>query len=160
GGATTFMIDFNNASPSNNNSTPQRWAYFAVHEFGHILGFEHEMDRADNPWYATGSGCQPDRAPDPKPGESYLPPFDGNSVMLYNVGGPKPGCGIAWNGVSSSTLAGLDSSVNALEQISAWDVAGVQAAYGAKPAGSLVGLGGRCVNIPGDAIAWGTYLIA
>ncbi len=54
--------------------------YYAVHEFGHVLGFEHEQDRRDNPELGTESSqyCQGSQFS----GEN-ITPFDRASVMHY-----------------------------------------------------------------------------
>ena len=154
--ATTLKLDFNTSWDGHDQ--PRRWADIVVHEFGHLIGFEHEMDRADNPYFTTGVGCTPDGG-GPKSTVNFTP-YDANSIMAYDVSGPRVGCGIGWVGWAPTMLKGLPPGEDWFQPISAWDVAGAQAAYGVKPAGTLVGLGGKCVNIYGGSHNWGSSLIA
>ncbi|MCY1041555.1 FG-GAP-like repeat-containing protein [Corallococcus sp. bb12-1] len=84
-----------------------RLEYLGVHEFGHTLGFGHEMDRDDNPerlpdGTACGSGA-------PQPG-TVLTSYDRDSIMHY------------------CNLTGNNSG-----RISRIDIMGAQAAYGSSP---------------------------
>lgn len=82
-----------------------------IHEFGHALGYHHEWRRVD--WTLPE---QPDYADDPNLNGDVLGTGanDLNSIMDYSSG--------------PSTF-----------ELSAWDIIGVQNAYGRKSSGSLVG---------------------
>ncbi|MFM2419453.1 MAG: hypothetical protein RL385_4176 [Pseudomonadota bacterium] len=86
-----------------------------MHEFAHALGFDHEIDRIDQP----STSCLP--VPADVPG-AYHTPYDDRSI-------------------TNSTYC-----TNS-ENLSAWDVVGLQRIYGQKPAGSLVGANNKCVDI-------------
>ena len=83
----------------------------AVHEFGHALGFDHEQQRPDTPDTnpVTGARCPRDTAGDYP--HRTLGPWDPNSVMNYCNGRPA----------------------NDKGELSAGDIAGVQAIYGPPP---------------------------
>lgn len=102
-----------------------------LHEFGHVLGYEHEMVRPD--FSDTGGGCSES---DVSGGNAFGTDPDINSIMAST------------NYCNNNTA------------LSPWDVAGVQRDYGRKAPGSVVGLGGRCVNIKGGTTALGAPLIA
>lgn len=98
-----------------------------AHEFGHILGFPHEMTRPDfidDPAAAPGN-CHEDNTN----GGDYLgtPANDRFSIMSHGIY-----CG--WQS----------------EDLGAWDIVGVQKAYGRKPFGSIVGLENSCLEVPND----------
>jgi hypothetical protein len=103
----------------------------SIHEFGHVLGFGHEMRRPDFV-DLVGTGCAE---------------TDGIGNTLGTDADPQ------------SIMAATGYCQNNT-QLSAWDVIGVQRAYGRKPGGSIVGLGGRCVNIEGASSASGARLVA
>jgi hypothetical protein len=73
----------------NDTSLPQatkdwirtRWRYVAVHEMGHVLGFDHEQDRTDN--------NQPASCARARTTGTYLTAYDWDSVMNYC--GPNDG---------------------------------------------------------------------
>jgi hypothetical protein len=102
-----------------------------LHEFGHALGFAHEVDRPDNP---AGGGSVCHRTTDNN--GTYATPYDYDSIMSYSYGCPPDASG------------GL--KVNGIYVLSPTDVWGIQSLYGRKPQYSLVNLhAGRCLSIPG-----------
>ena len=105
-----------------------------LHEFGHALGFEHEMDRRDWPAQLSVS-CPGSRIAGSDPGLNFNhTPADALSIMSYSY-------------CSSS-----------LDRLSPWDIVGVQTAYGRKPAGSLVGMNNRCLDVPSADYRSGTLM--
>lgn len=102
----------------------------AVHEFGHVLGFDHEQERADNPDW-----CKEERFN--APGDSSCPDselsaaWDASSVMNY--------CNVNWSG--NGTL-------------SAADISAVRRLYGTPVSvpcdAGLTDCSGACVNISSD----------
>jgi hypothetical protein len=128
-GPTVFPIDFNIKNDA--NDTPERWAYFAGHEFGHILGFEHEMDRFDNPYFSDHeTGCPTTATAIPSGSLVASTPYDAESIMSY-CGGES-----YWD----PALGGYAA------QLSAYDVIGAVATYGKKPANSLIGIDGKALT--------------
>ncbi|MDX2005584.1 MAG: M57 family metalloprotease [Meiothermus sp.] len=81
-----------------------RVEYIAVHEFGHVLGFGHEQDHADNKGNCTDSV---DSSASPVPFTAY----DRDSVMNY-----------------------CNSDGNSTGRLTDLDIAGVQQAYGVRRA--------------------------
>jgi len=153
GGARSFYVDFNNSDPfkdprypalgtvcgSSDNSTPQRWAYFAVHELAHALGLNHEQDRPDRVTVTP-------RCPGSDIGvtPNYLgTPYDINSVMNY--------CNAAGNVGSDDPVVGWKYA------ITAWDKIGMQNLYGRKPPGSIVGLHAGCVAADSTGLMAGLH---
>lgn len=91
-----------------------------LHEFGHGLGFAHEMDRSN---FTSEPGCPHGSA---TTGNPWGTPPDPASIMTYTY-------------CASNTTPAL----------SPWDIVGIQNAYGRKSSGSIVGSGGRCLDVPG-----------
>ena len=90
-----------------------RFRYEVIHEFGHALGFVHEMQRPDNWPYGTAMQCLASDTSDtgnyePVTGGIYLTPtYDVNSIMNYC----NPASGFP-------------------QDLSLGDIRGVRAAYG------------------------------
>lgn len=95
-----------------------RVEYVAVHEFGHVLGFNHEQDTPGNvegPTYCKSSGSEPNTTP--------LTPYDRDSIMNYcnrdgNIAGNLTDIDIAGvqkvYGVRRQNIASLNSCASAL----------------------------------------------
>ena len=104
----------------------------ALHEFGHVLGFYHEEERADyRPSGRTvpGSPCTPQTYPNDKP--QFYGAYDGHSVMSY--------CGQPASDPSTWK-----------EILSPGDIAAVQRAYGRRIGGQLVSPRGNCLAAHAD----------
>jgi hypothetical protein len=94
------------------------------HEMGHALGFQHELDRTD----AHGTDSPADCRYGINANGTIYTPNDPASIMNFTYCGEAHG------------------------QLSPWDIIGAQKAYGRKWAGEIVGLGGRCVNVPDSQV--------
>jgi hypothetical protein len=113
--------------------------WYAVHEFGHALGVLHEHARPDF------SECWKSRLDkfswffqDKRSGGGVaVTAYDGDSVMNYCSDG-----------------AGTNRGA-----LSTNDILGLQLVYGRKPRGSIVGRGGRCLDVPGSAVLAGNQTI-
>jgi ricin-type beta-trefoil lectin protein len=101
-----------------------------AHEFGHLLGFEHEFARAD---WEDPPGCH---------------------AQKLREGGDT--LGTPANETESIMVASGYCQYN--QWLSAWDIVGVQNLYGRKKAGSIVGLENRCLDIPGGTPSVGEDL--
>jgi len=121
---------------NNGTSAQPRMEYVAVHEFGHVLGFEHEQDRpqsepgvldcrrAQCAGASDFNKCMADAATDEN--GTVLGAYDANSIMNYcNADGNNHG------------------------YLSAVDVYGVRSLYGHKPSGSITDFAGNCLDVAG-----------
>lgn len=105
-----------------------------LHEFGHALGFEHEMDRRDWPEQPLPA-CQSSRI------------AGTNAEVNFNRTPPD-----------ALSIMGYSYCSSSLGRLSPWDIVGLQTAYGRKPAGSLVGMNNRCLDVPSAAYRTGSLL--
>jgi hypothetical protein len=108
--------------------------------FGRALGLEHELGRSAN--YEPCTPCDSKAAcvdaarPQCLPSGFCGEPFDHASIM------------------SAPSCAGVEPT----RRFSAWDVMAIQRAYGRKPHGSLVEIGGRCLEVRGGTAAAGSVV--
>jgi hypothetical protein len=116
------------------NSNDDCVTWTAIHEFGHALSFKHEHARHDFQ-ECTMSRLNPGGLFNDKRsgGGVALTTYDGASVMNY--------CAPNGNGAGQLTWK---------------DVAGLQSVYGLKPRGSIVGPGGRCVDVDNSNLGNGS----
>mgnify|MGYP003575313221 CR=1 FL=1 len=102
-----------------------------LHEFGHALGFLHE-----------GRDVRPDGTP-----ETNCVQRTSGGVSLENEGD-----------LSLSVMGNFRGACQSAV-LSNWDILGARRAYGRKPTGSIVGLGGLCLDVAGDSSALGAAVI-
>jgi Ricin-type beta-trefoil lectin domain len=113
-----------------------------LHEFGHALSFDHEVDRPDNP---NAIGCQRNTAY----GGTYETAYDPESIMSWSYP-----CDLDPSDPDSTN--GL--LVDGFWVLSPGDIWGIQNVYGRKPQGALVNLNaGRCLSVPGASPQYGTH---
>ena len=98
-----------------------------MHEMGHGLGFHHEWDRADNP---HNTGCTvADGNYEANTDTYYGTQFDKLSIMNFSYDQGDPSCALPTP-----------------FRLSAWDIVGVQNAYGRRKPGTLVAASGNCLD--------------
>jgi F5/8 type C domain/Astacin (Peptidase family M12A) len=117
------------------------WAHTAVHEFGHALGFKHEQDRFDNPYWSDGRastgdptvGCSNVTVTTPyrSPPSLLLTSYDYYSIMNYC--GEKYDLGVIADPFHFAKYINVNRAT-----LSPLDVNGVRALYSVKPASSII----------------------
>lgn len=142
GGTANMTLDVNDT----------REPVVALHEFGHALGFSHEFDAHD--WSGTCMACASNADCGSSDGKVCLPSgYCGHTHGIYDAVTPADR-----DSIMAATYCGGWAETHG--SLSSWDVIGVQRVYGRKHHGSIVGLGGRCMNVSGGTTAWGKDLIA
>jgi hypothetical protein len=102
----------------------QHFTYEVLHEFGHAIGFAHEMVRPDNWVDGVIVGCAPDDGESASDGTYLTPYFDFHSVMNYCMGwttslSPGDVAGVrAAYGTRSAIVKGQNSSNNSISRTS------------------------------------------
>jgi hypothetical protein len=140
------------------NITDTRQPMVTVHEFGHALSFHHEFTRTDFACALGQRGCRSCTDNSGCKDDNY-----GNTCVAgfcRHVGGEElvnadtaDRESVMASGYTRNRIDGNTNGVaNPVVSLSTYDVLGAQQVYGRKPAGSLVGLGGRCANISGGAV--------
>src|SRR5262245_51869721 len=119
------------ASPTFVNIAASSEQGAVIHFFGHVLGFAREMAR---PNFTDATGTSPCQEADTISGQTLgTPANDHQSIMAR----------------------GFCNNRNDLSQ---WDVIGVQTGYGRRRTGTVVGMNNRCLDISGQ-IADGTQSV-
>jgi hypothetical protein len=154
-GTVTIDLDVNQAG----------LPYIAGHEFGHALSFSHEFNRSDwtCPHNGDGSCMKCTKDADCTNGANFGVACV-NTFCRKTSGtllSPEPD----YDSVTATTYISSNRTTNTkpaspINTLSAYDIVGVQAIYGRKPPGSLVGLGGRCMTVAGGSTSWGTGMVA
>ncbi len=109
----------------------------AVHEFGHALAFIHEHQRNDRPPGTYGTGDQNDKWNETGKPATTIGEYDEDSIMTFTY---------SWFDLAPDKV------------LSPGDILGVQSVYGRKPQYSLVGIGGKCLDVVGGKVSSGKNL--